>query len=65
MPGAGCRGYPEPPLLPLLTPLPFRCPKAVMGAGPRSFIRPTSAAPTSRSPRGPRMLLLSATLLAR
>lgn len=53
------------PPLPFLTHLPFRCPKVAMGAGPRNFTRSISAAHTSRSPRGPRMLSLSATLLAR
>lgn len=33
------------PPLPSLIHLLFRCLKAVMGAGPRSFARPTSAAP--------------------
>lgn len=67
--GKGCRSrmfwLPRAPLLPSLTRLPFRCPRAAMGAGPRSFTGPTAAALTSRSPRDPRTLLLSNTLLAR
>ena len=62
---AALQSPPHPPQLLPLTPLPFRCPRAVMGAGPRSCTRPTSAAPTSRSPRGRRMPSLCATLLAR
>lgn len=56
---------PRAPPLPPLTSLLFRCLKAVMGAGPRSFTRPTSASPTSKNLRSPWMHSLSPTVLER